>query len=187
MAVASHHATELPQSTNNAAAKNNFTRCSPTLPRKDSFVLVPTPLRSRGTNRAPKRWRRAFLNAEFPLVGSFIHSATRARAGAGTHLSGGCVQSVRLSRRSRASSCQAKASWMSRCRSAPSATAARFIAASASCCGSYLVHMRLTPYPADLDKRMAISSVSLRSGFLVPRAHSGATVNCVTAGARRLR
>src|SRR6185369_16115029 len=33
---------------------------------------------------------------------------------------------------------------MSRCRSGPSDAAARFIAASASCCGSYLVHMRPT-------------------------------------------
>ena len=32
---------------------------------------------------------------------------------------------------------------MSRCRSGPSDAAARFIAASASCCGSYLVHMGL--------------------------------------------
>ena len=31
---------------------------------------------------------------------------------------------------------------MSRCRSGPSDSAARFIAASASYCGSYLVHMR---------------------------------------------
>ena len=112
-----------------------------------------------GTRSRPVRWKtrnlvvptslpRSALKGPVlvPRARGFLIEISRLTPDYGSHrfakISWGRLQSARSSRRSRAYSYQARANWISRCRSAPSDAAARFIAASASCCGSYLIHMR---------------------------------------------